>query len=84
MWIISHPRAIQYIIANCLIKKILYYAHGVTKTEICQNILMKVSVSYLQIDILKKVYNGFPFHMMTFYLSVLVIPLFDCFSHHNC
>ena len=44
-WIISHPQVIQYPITNDYIK-----VKRVMKTEICQKVLLQVSVCELHID----------------------------------
>ena len=81
--IISRPYVIQYPISNYYITvKFDSFIRGV-KTEIRQNVLLWVSVSELNIDILKNILLDFPWYNTKNKFSVLVILVFGWFFRHS-
>ena len=50
---------IHYPISNYYMKVKLYYVNGVAKTEICQTVILQVSICEINIDIINKDTNGF-------------------------
>ena len=82
-WIISHPHVIHFPIAYDCIKMNFDDGNIGSKTELCQRVLLQVSICELHIDMQNKYSTGFPWHMVKRGLSILVIPLFGNFFQHN-
>ena len=59
MWIIYHPRVIQYLIVNYYIAVNFDDGNIGAKNELRQKVLLQVSVRELHIEILKKYATGF-------------------------
>ena len=82
-WIISTPRVILYTILNDYISVKSDNGNGWVNTVQGQKVLLRVSVCELHLDMLKNMIQGFPWHIMKNYMSVLVILLFGYFFCHN-
>ena len=58
-WILSHPHIIQYPTTNDFIKEKLYDRNLGAKTKIHHEVLLKISVHKLHIDMLRMISTGF-------------------------
>ena len=74
---------IKYPISRYYITVKLYDINGGVKTELCQKMLLQVSICELNIDMLKKYATGFPWNVLKNDLYVLVILIFNYFLHLN-